>query len=354
MIKSVEPFHALALQVTCRAVNGLTSRKEVSQRMAETIASLAGQIRGSKGFINSFSGLKTRLVVLPEYFLTGFPMAESIKVWSEKACIEMNGPEYSALGKICQDNDIFLSGNAYELDPNFPGIYFQISFIIDPSGEVILRYRRLISMYAPTPHDLLERYIEVYGEESLFPVVDTEIGRLAAVASEEILYPEIIRALTLRGAEVICHSSSEVGSPLATPKNIAKQARAYENMVYIVSANSAGITDIAFPAASTDGGSKVVDFHGHVLAEADVGESMCGNAEIDVAALRRARLRPGMSNILARQRLELFASTYGKFSVYPPNNLLTDGEITIPDRSHFVATQKQVIENLVKTGILVS
>ena len=74
----------------------------------------------------------------------------------------------------------------------------------------------------------------------------------------------------------------------------------------------------------------------------------------DVAALRRARLRPGMSNILARQRLELFASTYGKFSVYPPNNLLTDGEITIPDRSHFVATQKQVIENLVKTGILVS
>jgi predicted amidohydrolase len=186
----------------------------------------------------------------------------------------------------------------------------------------------------------------------LFPVVDTEIGRLAAVASEEILYPEIIRALMLRGAEVICHSSSEAGSPLATPKNIAKQARAYENMVYIISANSAGIVDIAFPAASTDGGSKVIDFHGIILAEANLGESMCGNAEIDITALRSARRRPGMSNILARQRLEIFASTYDKFNIYPANNLLADGEIIVPDRKHFVATQLRVIEKLIKTGVL--
>ena len=352
MTKTIGPYGALALQVTCYAVNGITSRKQVSQRMAQTIASLAGQIRGSKGFISSFSGLNARLVVLPEYFLTGFPMEESIKVWSEKACIEMDGPEYSALGKICQDNDIFLSGNVYELDPNFPGIYFQVSFIIDPSGAVILRYRRLVSMFAPTPHDVLDRYIDIYGEESLFPVVDTEIGRLAAVASEEILYPEITRALALRGAEIICHSSSEVGSPLATPKNIAKQARAYENMVYVVSANSAGIADIAFPSASTDGGSKVVDFHGSILAEADVGESMCGNAEIDISALRAARVRPGMSNIMSRQRVELFAPTYSEFTVYPANNLLVDGEIITPDRKHFIATQEQAIRKLIKIGTL--
>jgi predicted amidohydrolase len=93
-------------------------------------------------------------------------------------------------------------------------------------------------------------------------------------------------------------STSEVGSPLATPKNIAKQARAYESMVYVVSANSAGIADIVFPSASTDGGSKVVDFHGSILAEADLGESMCGNAEVDISALRAARVRPGMSNIM--------------------------------------------------------
>ena len=53
---------------------------------------------------------------------------------------------------------------------------------------------------------------------------------LACIASEEILYPEIARALALRGAEVFCHSSSEIGSPLATHKDVAKQARAFEIM----------------------------------------------------------------------------------------------------------------------------
>ena len=114
----------------------------------------------------------------------------------------------------------------------------QTSFIISDSGDVILRYRRLISMFAPTPHDVLDAYLDHYGDDALFPVADTPLGKLACVASEEILYPEITRALALQGAELICHSSSEIGGPRATPKNIAKQARAYENMLYVVSANS--------------------------------------------------------------------------------------------------------------------
>ena len=104
----------------------------------------------------------------------------------------------------------------------------------------VLRYRRLLSMFAPSPHDVWDRYLDHYGLEGVFPVADTEIGRLAAIASEEILYPEIARALAFRGAEVFVHSSSEIGSPLGTAKDVAKRARAWENMAYVVSANTAG------------------------------------------------------------------------------------------------------------------
>ena len=62
-------------------------------------------------------------------------------------------------------------------------------------------------------------------------------------------------------------------------------ARAYENMLYVVSANSACIHDIPFPRDSTGGHSQVVDCQGHVLAQAATGESMCGNAEVDIDAL---------------------------------------------------------------------
>ncbi|MGK0500345.1 MAG: putative amidohydrolase [Oceanicoccus sp.] len=341
-------YSALALQVNCKAVNRLVDRDQVAPQMQQNIKQLSAQVQASKAFI----GQHTRLVVLPEYFLTGFPMGETIEQWKQKACIAMDGSEYDAMSKLAQDNKVFLSGNVYELDPNFPELYFQTSFIISDSGDVVLRYRRLISMFAPTPHDVLDKYLEIYGEQSLFPVVDTELGRLAAVASEEILYPEITRALALNGAELICHSSSEVSSPLATPKNTAKLARAYENHLFVVSANSAGISEIDIPAASTDGGSKIVDFHGHVLAEADTGESMVANADIDITALRHYRGRASMFNTFSRQRLELFSDIYSR-SVYPANSLLDeDGKTKVPDRSHFISTQTDVIDKLKTKGII--
>lgn len=341
-------YQALALQLSCPAVNRL-SVDEARTSMLSTIEHAAALIAGSRGFLASFAGSAPKLVVLPEYFLTSFPMGESIAGWQAKGCVAMDGPEYEALSALAQQQGIYLSGNLYELDPHFPALYFQTSFVIGPSGEVLLRYRRLVSMFAPTPHDVLDAYLDRYGADALFPVADTEIGRLACVASEEILYPEITRAHVLRGAEVICHSSSEVGSPQQTPKNIAKRARAYENMVYVVSANSAGISGIAFPEHSTDGHSQVVDYKGAVLGEASVGESMCGNGEIDIAALRRARRKPAMTNTLARQRLELFRDVYVGEPVYPANSLADDGT---PERAHFQRTLQGAIEALEERGVI--
>lgn len=299
--KAVAPYAALALQTRCHAVNDCRTADEARARIRASIERCDGLIHGSRQFIKTYSGDDTRLIVLPEYFLTGYPRGEDAAEWRARACLHPDGPEYELLGESARGNGVYLSGNAYETDDNFPDLHFQCSFIIDPSGEMILRYRRQISMFAPTPHDVLERYLKIYGEDALYPVADTEIGRLACVASEEILFPEISTELARRGAEVICHSSSEQGSPQLTPKNIAKRARAFENQVYVVSANSAGITNPGFPGDSTDGHSQVVDFGGKVLAEAGFGETMCGFAELDIAALRRERGKKSMLNLPARR-----------------------------------------------------
>lgn len=342
--ETMTSFRALALQVTCHAVNQLPNREQARARMRQTLERLRRLIPASLAWV----GQDTRLVVLPEYFLTGFPMGETIEEWAQKACLEPDGPEYEMLSRIAEENKIFLAGNAYELDAHFPGLYFQTSFIIDGTGRVVLRYRRLNSMFAPTPHDVWDRYLDIYGLEGVFPVAQTEIGRLAAVASEEILFPELTRCLAMRGAEIIVHSSSEAGSPRPTPKGIAKIARAIENSVYLVSANSAGIEGNNMPSRSTDGGSMIVDYRGQVLAEAGPGESLVAHAEIDLAALRRWRRRPGMDNLLSRQRFELYAESYRQFHFYPANTLLHG----ITDRSHFIKTQRETIERLVREGVI--
>ena len=342
----VQPYAALALQVRCHAVNECRSAGEARARMREAIERCDGFIGGSKRFVETYSGDTVRLVVLPEYFLSGFPRGESVEEWQARACLRPDGDEYRLLGEAARTNDVWLAGNAYETDSHFPELYFQTSFIIDPTGECKLRYRRLISMYSPTPHDVLDRYLEIYGEQALFPVLNTELGRLACVASEEILFPEICRALALNGAEVICHSSSEMGSPRVTPKNTAKRARAFENLAYIVSANSGGISGIRFPAESTDGHSQVVDFRGNVLAEAGPGNSMCAFAEVDIESLRRARGKPAMNNMLARQRLELFQNVYADPGIYPANTLLEGGGNAVPGRAFYIEKLREAIRRL--------
>lgn len=344
--KSLGPiYYALALQTEVHAVNGCASREDARTVMHATLQRLAIEIAACKKFI----GPDTKLVVLPEYFLTAYPIGDSIGAWADKACLEMKGSEYDALGKIAQDNDLYLAGNAYEVDPHFPGLYFQTCFIVAPNGNVILRYRRLNSMFAPTPHDVWDKYLDVYGIEGVFPVAKTEIGNLAAIASEEILYPEIARCMAMRGAEVFVHSTGEMGNVSDTPKNITRKARAVENMAYVISANSGSIQGHPLPLAATDGRSAIIDYRGLVLVESGFGPTMTAHAPIDLNALRTHRRRPGMGNMLARQRFEAFAQNYADLGSQKANALLdTKGNIIVPERKHFIETQLKSIAELVR------
>lgn len=341
-------YRALALQTACHAVNAAASVDDARRLIAANIARVATQVRAAKAFI----GPDVRLVVLPEYFATGFPLGEPLPAWAAKAAFAMDGPEYQALARIAQEQSVYLAGNAYEVDPHFPGLYFQACFIIDDAGQVVLRYRRLVSLFAPSPYDVWDAYVDRYGLDGVFPVVSTPLGRLAAIASEEILYPEIARALALRGAEVFVHPTSEVGSPELTPKDIAKRARAFESMAYVVSANSGGMHGVPFPGASTDGMSKIVDDQGRVLAVAGFGESMVAHAELDIDALRRRRARPGMGHVLSR--LPQAAIMQGLAAAPLAPNWLIDGAggVRVPERGEFAQRQRAVIEQLKLRGVL--
>ena len=318
------------------------------------MADIEPQIRSGSIFIGQYSGKPVKLAVLPEYLFTSYPGPISIPDFAAKVGFAANGPEYEALGAMAQRLKIFVAGNAYETDEAFPDFYFQTSFLVAPSGDVVLRYRRLISMFAPSPHDVWEKYLDTYGLEGVFPVADTEIGRIAGIASEEILYPEIARALAFRGAEIFVHCSSEVGSPMATPKYIAKQARAFENMAYVVSANTAGIRDTSLPLNSAEGNSCVVDYKGKILAESNDGETFTAAAVIDLGALREARRTPAMLNSLARQRPHLFAQAYAAAAedFHRPDGMMDGGKPTVPERDYFKRAQELVIERLDKAGII--
>lgn len=341
-------YRALALQLACPQVRPEHDKETTRAMMAATLAKIEATLPPLKGML----GEDIRLIVLPEYFLTGFPMGATIPQWADKAAIDIGASEYSQIAKIAQANGVFIAGNVYERDPHFAEMYFQSCFIIAPNGETVLRYRRLISMFAPSPYDVWDKYIDIYGEDSIFPVARTEIGNLAGVASEEILYPELIRCFGLRGAEVLCHSSSETSVPGLSGKDIAKRARAVENLAYVVSANSGTMPGTPTLDSTADGMSKIVDFTGLVIAEAATGESAAALAELDLGALRRYRRRPGMTNIVSRLPNQLYASTYANFEVHKKNTMLQGGAVVVPDRAYFKQRQLDAIKKLSDEGII--
>lgn len=351
-MSEIAPYAAVAMQLTARSVERCADRAAAQAQVLAHVAEIEGQIRGAKIFIEQFQGRPVKLAVLPEYLFTSYPGRIGISEFADKAAFAADGPEYAALGGVAERLGLFLAGNAYESDAHFPGFYFQTSFVVCPAGAVVLRYRRLLSMFAPSPHDVWDAYLDHYGLEGVFPVADTEIGRIAAIASEEILYPEIARALAFRGAELFVHSSSEIGSPLGTAKDVAKRARAWENMAYVVSANTAGIANCALPLASADGNSQIVGPNGKVFCQSLGGETFTAFAEIDIDHLRETRRVPAMTNSLARQRPALFAAAYAAAEGQEANAMLPGGTPQVPERDHFLRAQQAVIEKLSKAGVI--
>lgn len=343
----LDRYSALALQVDCECVHMDSNSASSRPRMMAAIARIEEAIRGAKRWVGS--GLQ--LVVLPEYVLSGPPWGESIPEWLEKGTVDPDGAEVEALAAVAQLHGVYLSVNAYETDRHFPGLYFQGSFVLDPSGKRILSYRRLISMYAPTPHDVWDRYLDVYGLDGVFPVADTPIGKLAAIASEEILYPEVARCHAIRGANVFLHNSSEVGAATMTPKQIARRARALENLAFVVSANNARLIGIEVPVDSANGGSDILDYMGRQLIAASPGASCTATALLDMAGLRAYRAAGGMGNMLSRQALGLFAESYAQADIRRQNGLWKHGKVVVPDRSYFAKAQADVLERISERGL---
>lgn len=272
-----------------------------------------------------------RLVVLPEYFLQGVTTPgkgeDGIEAFMKKA-IEIDGPEMRRLGSLAREYGLYIAGGGVvERVPQFPDRWFNTAFIIGPSGEVVLRYHK---WHIPasiglgtSPHDLLDEYREVFGAgiETLFPVIDTEIGKLGTMTCHDGCTPEVSRALGYNGCEVICHPVAlqevEGVSPPWDFWMFTRRTRAHDNMAYLLGSNWGTVDYDFYPRAFCPGGSLILDYTGMVMRHAPYPQEQVISATIDIEALRQHRSRCN-HNTWVDLRTEGFRQIYDK-PIYPPN-----------------------------------
>ena len=96
---------------------------------------------------------------------------------------------------------------------DWPDRFFNVGFIVDPDGEVILQHYKISALLpverSVSPHDVYDWWIEKYGRtlDAFWPVADTKIGRLGIMMAMEGNYPENGRGLAMNGAEVVYRAS---------------------------------------------------------------------------------------------------------------------------------------------------
>ena len=311
----IDPWRAVCMQVYTHILNRVDNRHDAMEivnksllRWSELVSSLPK------------SGDKM-LILFPEFSLQGFPIHENTEEWIKKACFEIPGPETEKIQNMAQNNKCFIGANSYEKDKDWPGRYFNTSYLIDDSGEIILKYRRINTVHACSPHDILDQYLDKYGIEGMFPVVKTCLGNISMMPCGEIMFPEASRALAFRGAEVILHPTSDYGADDNWSWQSAKKVRASENMLYLISSNSAGMPDALRGIYDIAGGSKIFDWEGRVLSQGpSPGESLRCSALIDVEALRKVRNKSSGFNRLAQARPEAYKKIYDNSHFYPVNS----------------------------------
>ena len=341
---SVEPWVAVCMQVYTHIVNRTNNREDAMKIVNKSLDRWEELARAA------VRGTQKHLLLFPEFALQGFPLKESAEEWIDKACFEIPGPETERLQKLAQELKCYIGANSYERDPEWPGRYFNVCYLIDDSGDIILKYRRINTVHTCSPHDILDQYLDKYGVEGTFPVAKTPLGNLAMFPCGEIMYPEAARMFTFRGAEVLLHPTSDSGADDRWSWQSAKKVRASENMAYLISANSTGMPAAFRGVNDLAGLSRIFDWDGRILAQGpSPGESVRCSSLIDIEALRRLRKIPGGGNRLLRQRLEIYRPLYNQTSMYPANQF-ADGPMD--SKARIMEIQKDAIKNMAEAGII--
>src|ERR1700759_250934 len=284
----IEPYQAIGLVPT---MWGIRRREEIAKNL-EHISHLF-----KAAFWLGGLDQPVRLVAIPEGALQGFTdevMDLDHETYAREGAIDIPGPETEAIGELAWQWGVFVMAQAKARHPEFPGRFFNVGFIVAPSGEVILRHHKVVPLlpveHSVTPHNVWDRWVELYGAslDSFYPVVDTEIGRLGFLMANEGSYPENARGLAMNGAEVVYrgpYPHPHVGNGLF---EVLNRARALDNNFYLIACNVGTYylhTDSDVPIDTFGGGSAVIDYRGQIVGRHDYSAGSSGVAgTIDVGA----------------------------------------------------------------------
>ena len=165
------------------------------------------------------------LLVLPELCTTGYLFISEDEV--EEMAEEIPGPTTSAWGEISSERELFLVAGIAE---RFGDSIYNSAVLICPDGRIEV-YRKA--------HLFNEEKQWFSPGDTPFEVYDIGIAKIGMMVCFDWVFPEVVRILSLKGAEIICHPANLV-LPYCQDAMIT---RCLENRVFAITCNRTGVED---------------------------------------------------------------------------------------------------------------
>jgi len=232
--------------------------------------------RGKEGNVRYALGMLDRcpesdLILLPEIWTSGFFCFDRYAIESEP----LDGPLVGAFRKWVRQRGCHLHmGSMVEREGER---LFNTSLLLDPSGEIIGKYRKM-HLFG---YQSRERNLLTPGEEVV--VVKTPWGLAGLSTCYDLRFPEFYRKMVDRGVEIFLVAAAWPMSRLSA-WNLFKRTRALENLAFLFCCNCAG----SDAGQQYGGSSALVEPLGDLIAEGGEGECYV-SAEVDLNLVRSVR-----------------------------------------------------------------
>ncbi len=251
-------------------------------QMESTIGGLDENIARASRFIDEAAAGGAELLVLPEFWSTGyFPLAVDYRFYD--LADSESGKATTAVRDKARQYGVHIASTIYERQS--PGLFYNTSMMVSPVGEIVSKYRKV---HVPARRGLEKLF---YRGGSKFPVAPVGEWRVGTMLCYDTLLPEPARCLALNGAELIL---APFGAS-TTEGGIWEHmiiTRAFENGAYVAACNAVGELHLPDGDSFVLGGkSIIVDPEGGIVAEAPASGEMVVYGEIGLDQVNEVRNR---------------------------------------------------------------
>lgn len=268
MGKPGEGFLTAAIQFPAPIVN---SRADIDKQVESIVKTFYATKAGYPG---------VELIIFPEYSTQGL----NTKKWlTEEFLCDIPGAETDAFAKACKETKTYGVFSIMERNPDPDKNPYNTAIIIDPNGEIILKYRKL-NPWCP---------IEPWSPGNTgMPVCDGPGGsKLAVCICHDGMFPELAREAAYKGANVYIRISG-YSTQVNEQWMLTNRSNAWQNLMYTVSVNLAGYDGVFYYF----GEGQVVNFDGTTLVQGHRNPWEIVTAEIYPRLADEARKSWGLEN----------------------------------------------------------